>query len=64
MMTGPAPFIGARSRVGAFGLAQVIPGTAQDLGIWPVRYDDPKLQLKGGARYFLSQLGRSLALAA
>lgn len=48
--------IGARSPVGAFGLTQVMPGTAKDLGIYPDYYDDPVLQLDGGARYFLAQL--------
>lgn len=48
--------IGARSPVGAFGLTQVMPGTAKDLGIYPAYYDDPMLQLDGGARYFLTQL--------
>ncbi|MEH7830503.1 lytic transglycosylase domain-containing protein [Gemmobacter denitrificans] len=48
--------IGARSPVGAFGLTQVMPGTAKDLGIYPAYYDDPMLQLDGGARYFLMQL--------
>lgn len=60
--------IGARSPVGAFGLTQVMPDTAKDLGIYPAYYDDPMLQLDGGARYFLAQLNRfgsvPLALAA
>lgn len=60
--------IGARSSVGAFGLTQVMPDTAKDLGIYPDYYDDPMLQLDGGARYFLSQLSSfgsvPLALAA
>jgi hypothetical protein len=60
--------IGARSPVGAFGLTQVMPGTAKDLGIYPAYYDDPMLQLDGGARYFLTQLNTfgsvQLALAA
>jgi hypothetical protein len=60
--------IGARSPVGAFGLTQVMPGTAKDLGIYPAYYDDPMLQLDGGARYFLTQLNTfgsvPLALAA
>ena len=37
--------IGARSPVGAFGLTQVMPDTAKDLGIYPAYYDDPMLQL-------------------
>jgi hypothetical protein len=60
--------IGARSPVGAFGLTQVMPDTAKDLGIYPAYYDDPMLQLDGGARYLLSQLNTfgsvPLALAA
>jgi hypothetical protein len=60
--------IGARSPVGAFGLTQVMPDTAKDLGIYPTHYDDPMLQLDGGARYFLTQLNTfgsvPLALAA
>jgi hypothetical protein len=60
--------IGARSPVGAFGLTQVMPDTAKDLGIYPAYYDDPVLQLDGGARYFLTQLNTfgsvPLALAA
>lgn len=60
--------IGARSPVGAFGLTQVMPDTAKSLGIYPAYYDDPMLQLDGGARYFLTQLNRfgsvPLALAA
>lgn len=60
--------IGARSPVGAFGLTQVMPDTAKGLGIYPDYYDDPLLQLDGGARYFLAQLQRfgsvPLALAA
>ena len=60
--------IGARSPAGAFGLTQVIPDTARDLGIYPAYYDDPMLQLDGGARYFLAQLNAfgsvPLALAA
>jgi hypothetical protein len=60
--------IGARSPVGAFGLTQVMPDTAKGLGIYPAYYDDPMLQLDGGARYFLTQLEKfgsvPLALAA
>lgn len=60
--------IGARSPVGAFGLTQVMPDTAKGLGIYPAYYDDPMLQLDGGARYFLAQLSTfgsvPLALAA
>lgn len=60
--------IGAASPKAAFGLTQIIPGTAQTLGIYPAYYDDPRLQLDGGARYLLQQLTRfgsmPLALAA
>lgn len=60
--------IGARSPAAAFGLTQIIPGTAQQLGIYPAYYDDPRLQLDGGARYLLQQLATfgtmPLALAA
>ncbi len=60
--------IGARSPKAAFGLTQIIPGTAKQLGIYPAYYDDPMLQLDGGARYLLTQLGKfgsmNLALAA
>ena len=48
--------IGARSPVGAFGLTQIMPGTAGDLGIYPEYYDDPYLQVHGGARYLAAQL--------
>lgn len=48
--------IGARSPVGAFGLTQIMPDTAKGLGIYPAYYDEPLLQLDGGARYFLTQL--------
>ena len=48
--------IGARSPVGAFGLTQIMPGTASDLGINPEYYDSPYLQVQGGARYLAAQL--------
>lgn len=48
--------IGARSPVGAFGLTQIMPGTASDLGINPEYYDSPYLQVHGGARYLSTQL--------
>lgn len=48
--------IGARSPVGAFGLTQIMPGTASDLGINPAYYDSPYLQVEGGARYLAAQL--------
>lgn len=60
--------IGAKSPAAAFGLTQIIPDTAKYLGIYPAYYDDPQLQLDGGARYLLEQLDRfgsiQLALAA
>ena len=48
--------IGARSPAGAFGLTQIMPGTASDLGINPAYYDDPYLQVTGGARYLAMML--------
>ena len=48
--------IGARSSVGAFGLTQIMPDTASDLGINPDYYDSPYLQVTGGARYLAAQL--------
>lgn len=60
--------IGARSPVSAFGLTQIMPGTAKELGVYPAYYDDPRVQLDGGARYLLQQLNKfgsmDLALAA
>lgn len=53
------------SSAGAYGLAQLMPGTAQELGVDP---RDPAQNLRGGARYLRQQLDRfgdtSLALAA
>ena len=49
--------IGARSPIGAFGLTQIMPGTAQDLGIYPAYYEDPYIQVSGGARYLAQMLG-------
>ena len=46
---------GARSPKGAIGLAQLMPGTARDLGVDP---SDPHQNLAGGARYLRQQLDR------
>ena len=48
--------IGARSPVGAFGLTQIMPATAGDLGIHPAYYDSPYIQVEGGARYLAQML--------
>jgi soluble lytic murein transglycosylase-like protein len=56
---------GARSHKGATGLAQLMPGTAQRLG---VNISDPRENLEGGARYLRMMYDRfgnwQLALAA
>lgn len=56
---------GAVSPKGAIGLAQLMPGTAQLLGVDPF---DPQQNLEGGARYLRTQFDRfgtwDLALAA
>ena len=55
----------ARSHAGAIGLGQLMPGTAQELGVDPA---DPVQNLQGAARYLRTQLDRfgsvELALAA
>lgn len=57
--------IGAVSKAGAVGLTQIMPGTAQGLGIDPT---DPLQALDGGARYLAQQFAAfhswPLALAA
>lgn len=48
--------IDARSPVGAFGLTQIMPPTARDLGIYPQFKHSPYLQVEGGARYLAQML--------
>ncbi|MEP2628231.1 MAG: lytic transglycosylase domain-containing protein [Hyphomicrobiales bacterium] len=58
----------AKSPKKAYGLTQIIPSTARNLGIYPDYYKSPELQVDGGARYLLNQLDKfgsmPLALAA
>lgn len=56
----------AQSGAGAYGLAQLMPGTAAELGVNPYNIEQ---NLRGGARYYKQQLrahngNRALALAA
>ena len=57
--------VSARSHVGAIGLGQLMPGTAEDLGVDPF---DWRANLDGSARYLVAQLetfgDARLALAA
>jgi hypothetical protein len=57
--------VNARSHVGAIGLGQLMPGTAEDLGVDPF---DWRANLDGSARYLVAQLetfgDARLALAA
>jgi len=50
--------IRAESPVGAYGLTQIMPGTASDLGINPEYRTSSYLQVDGGARYLSDQLAR------
>ncbi|MGW6780933.1 lytic transglycosylase domain-containing protein [Brucella pseudogrignonensis] len=50
------PFIG--SKAGAFGLTQLIEGTAQEMGVNPEYKTEPLAQVHGGAKY----LARMLAM--
>ncbi|HVL39761.1 MAG TPA: lytic transglycosylase domain-containing protein, partial [Fimbriimonadaceae bacterium] len=56
----------ARSRAGAMGLSQLMPGTARELGV--ADPFDPAQNLRGGAKYLAQMLQRfgdlRLALAA
>lgn len=45
----------ARSRAGALGLTQLMPGTAASLGVNPL---DPQQNLEGGAKYLAQMLRR------
>ena len=46
----------AESPAGAYGLTQIMPGTAGDLGIRETYRNDPYVQAEGGARYLSNML--------
>jgi hypothetical protein len=46
----------AKSGVGAYGLTQLMPGTAKDLGVDPEYLTNPYAQAKGGATYLARML--------
>lgn len=46
----------AESPVGAYGLTQIMPGTARDLGVYPAFRTDPLMQVRAGARYLAMRL--------
>lgn len=48
------PFIG--SKAGAFGLTQLIRGTAQEMGVDPQYKTEPLAQVRGGAKYLAKML--------
>lgn len=48
------PFIG--SKAGAFGLTQLIEGTAKEVGVYPAYKTDPVAQVRGGATYLAKML--------
>lgn len=49
------PFIG--SKAGAFGLTQLMPDTAKEVGVHPQYQTDPVAQVRGGATYLAKMLG-------
>ncbi len=46
----------AESHAGAYGLTQLMPGTARDLGVYPAFKTDPLMQVRAGARYLAMRL--------
>lgn len=46
----------AGSHAGAYGLTQIMEGTAKDLGIFPAFRTNPLLQVQGGGRYLAQRL--------